>query len=277
MYICVFQCSQHSPGRALHALRRALKDSKSVHRQLASENAALKEQMANKEISWEKERQKLLDKTGGIVSTLYTIRNERDFLDGALQSTTAILKQSDIQRKETERKNEILEEEVCSLKKHLSCQQMETEKIKTLWKEERDQVMKMKLCVEKSLNQFTAGWESQWLVNEEEGDAELTTLQEHCEEKEMKVKEDEIISTVTREIMAMVEGNMVTLKSINTELHQSQAELKSKNKALQDLLSGEQKNNRELEEKWLQKEHTMEEDIKLLSELNTELQVRHIS
>ncbi|XP_045897638.1 UPF0329 protein ECU05_1680/ECU11_0050-like, partial [Micropterus dolomieu] len=72
--------------------------------------------------------------------------------------------------------------------------------------------------------------------------------------------------------MAMVEGNMVTLKSINTELHQSQAELKSKNKALQDLLSGEQKNNRELEEKWLQKEHTMEEDIKLLSELNTELQ-----
>lgn len=233
--------------------------------------------MANNKISWDMEKQKLLSEIDSLVSTLFMTSNHMDDMEKALDCTRATLKESDSKRKEAERKNEILEEEVCSLKKHLSCQQMETEKIKTLWKEERDQVMKMKLCVEKSLNQFTAGWESQWLVNEEEGDAELTTLQEHCEEKEMKVKEDEIISMVTREIMAMVEGNMVTLKSINTELHQSQAELKSKNKALQDLLSGEQKNNRELEEKWLQKEHTMEEDIKLLSELNTELQVRHIS
>lgn len=50
----------------LHSLQQALLDSKKENQEVAAENAALRQQLTRKEISWEKERKKLLKLLGGI-------------------------------------------------------------------------------------------------------------------------------------------------------------------------------------------------------------------
>lgn len=50
----------------LHSLQQALLDSKKENQEVAAENAALRQQLTRKEISWEKERKKLLKLLRGI-------------------------------------------------------------------------------------------------------------------------------------------------------------------------------------------------------------------
>lgn len=50
----------------LHSLQQALLDSKKENQEVAAENTALRQQLTRKEISWEKERKKLLKLLRGI-------------------------------------------------------------------------------------------------------------------------------------------------------------------------------------------------------------------
>lgn len=76
--LCVFKSSEtnepdfaaqqhaHAPNSMLHSLQQALLDSKKENQEVAAENAALRQQLTRKEISWEKERKKLLKLLRGI-------------------------------------------------------------------------------------------------------------------------------------------------------------------------------------------------------------------
>ncbi len=98
MYICVFQYSQQTPSRRQQGLRKALLDSKAENQELAAENAALRVQIASKELSWEQEKKKLLDEKDSLASTLFMARNDLESLVKTAEPARASQKQSDTKK-----------------------------------------------------------------------------------------------------------------------------------------------------------------------------------
>ncbi|XP_029303864.1 calponin homology domain-containing protein DDB_G0272472-like [Cottoperca gobio] len=276
--------SQCALSRTLQALRQGLLETKAQNQELAAENAALKEQT----VSWEKEKKKLLDEKDSLVSTLFMAKKD---MVKALGSARAIDKLFDTQRKEINRICKEKTEEVCSLKESLHFQKMETEKAEQFCKAECDQLDEMKLSFDKTVIQLNEEWESRWLVRQKEVAAELETLQRDCEKKTSQViqEKDDVITRVRKEMMALEGGNLDSLakvSAIKMEIRQSETEWQTKHKVLEDRLrcglaakeeifkktQELQKQSREVEAKWLNKESKMEEEKQLLIQLNIKLQ-----
>ncbi len=183
-------------------------------------------------------------------------------------------------------------------------------------KAEHNQVNKIKLSFDKSLTipavrLFNAEREGRWIVRQEEIVPELKALQQDCEKKVSQViqEKNDVITSVRKEMMPLVEENVAKLRATGTEIHQSETEWQTKHKTLEDRLQCELAakerrafrkhrscRSRETEEEWLAKEEEWlakkeewlakgqewlnkaskkEEEMKLLIQQNIELQVRH--
>ncbi|XP_035522724.1 protein Spindly-like [Morone saxatilis] len=247
--------SQQTLSGTLPDLQQALLDSKAENKELAAENAALKEQIASKELNWEQEKKKLLDEKDSLVSTLFMARNDLDSL---------------VKTVESERAN---------AKDHF-------EELEIKLTEQRVQkVNEMKHIFKKSVIDINTEWERQLDTRLKEAAAEKTS-------QIIQEKDDEI-NSLRHEMMALVERNLATLRAIETEFQESETEWQTKHEALEDCLGRElaakqesfrktqelQEHGRVLEESWLAKEEEwlskaskLEEDIKLLIVQNIELQ-----
>ncbi|XP_026202762.1 coiled-coil domain-containing protein 89-like [Anabas testudineus] len=215
------QDSQHAPN-----LKKARKQAKKQNKELASQNAALKEQMAAKELSWEQEKRKLMK---------------------ALESARA----KKVQEKE---------KEIRSLQNALREQEMETQRVTQYWKGEYDRVTAfwkeendritltwenetkaVKDASKKNLMALNAEWEERWRVREEELVAQIKTLQEETDKKVSQVilEKDDLITKITQEKTSFEEQcaeSSAKLKEKEQELLQSQAEMNRKaEQSLQDL------------------------------------------
>lgn len=285
MYICVFQDSQHALSIFVQAVQRVFLGSKAENKKLATENAVLREWTAIKQLRWEQEKKKLLYENDFLVSTLYIAKCD---MVNALVFARASQKKFDTQGvgKKINRTFKENKDKVRSLTESMCFHMMETEKVKNSWKAEQDQLNEMKLSFDKMLIQLNEEWESRGIARQKEVAAELETLQQDCEKKVSQViqEKDDVITSVRKEMMALIEGNLESLakvRALETQICQRQAEEKEESfKKIQEL----QKQSREVEEKWLIKEQEwlnkvskMEEEMKLLIQQYVELQVHHVS
>ncbi|XP_026225578.1 golgin subfamily A member 6-like protein 1 [Anabas testudineus] len=302
MFTCVLQSlGQVNPEGAVQQhgtrLRQALVSTKRENKVLAAENAALKEQLDKKELSWEQEKRKMLDEIDSLVSTLFMARNDMDSLVKKLESARDKQKVFDTERQKMDKSLKDKEEEVVSLKERLHLQQMETEKVTKQWKEECDKVDEMKHSLNKTVSDLNAEWERRWTVREEEVSSEMKPLQEECETMSHVIQDkDELIVMARNEMMALMEKHLETLTELRTTEEQNlQKERQWQNiyESLEDDLRSEraekevslkkteelQKQSREAEEKWLDKEqgwihktNKVEDEIQLLIQQNIKLQ-----
>ncbi|KAK1882224.1 Reticulocyte-binding protein 2 like a, partial [Dissostichus eleginoides] len=205
----------------LQALRQVLLGFKAAKAELAAENAALKEQRA----SWELEKNMLLDEKEHLVSTLFMARRY-----------------------------------IHSVKESLRFHKTETEKATKAWKELHHQLNEMKPSFDKAVMELKKERESRGLVTENEVAANLENLQQDSERKRSKIiqEKEEAITSDRKGVMALEEEHL-------EETHQRETEWQTKHKVLEgqierDLASkeilkkSEQKQSREVEEKWLNKE-----------------------
>ncbi|KAF3841028.1 hypothetical protein F7725_006890 [Dissostichus mawsoni] len=264
MNICVSQYSTCALSVTLQALRQVLLGFKAAKAELAAENAALKEQRA----SWELEKNMLLDEKEHLVSTLFMARRY-----------------------------------IHSVKESLRFHKTETEKATKAWKEQHHQLNEMKPSFDKAVMELKKERESRGLVTENEVAANLENLQQDSERKRSKIiqEKEEAITSDRKGVMALEEEHL-------EETRQRETEWQTKHKVLEgqierDLASkeilkkSEQKQSREVEEKWLNKEEKwlnkeeewlnkeeewlnkereMRDEMQLLNQKNAQL-VRHIS
>ncbi|XP_044207381.1 nuclear matrix constituent protein 1a-like [Thunnus albacares] len=272
--------NQHTPGRVLQALRRALLDSKTVNQQLAAENSALKEQMACREIDWEHKYQELLDEKAILVKTAN--KNHQQFDDHCRKMDMKL--RGKVEEVHSLRKD--LHHHKVEIRRVIKYWQQEYEKMTAFWKSENDKISKV--CQEekaelecssnKTVTELKATWESKW-SQQEKVLAEQKTLQEDLERKLSQVthEKQDLISVVREKKKALVE-NMFQLSQREVASKQSEAAWRRKYESLEDGFKMEmQRQRQQLEEEWRHKASQMEEEIKLLNEENAQLQVRHIS
>ncbi|XP_078122832.1 uncharacterized protein LOC144528218 [Sander vitreus] len=247
--------SQHALSIFVQAVQRVFLGSKAENKKLATENAVLREWTAIKQLRWEQEKKKLLYEKDFLVSTLYMARCD---MVNALVFARASQKKFDTQGVGKKINGTFKEnkDKVRSLTENLYFHMMETEKVKNSWKAEQDQLNEMKLSFDKMLIQLNEEWESRGIVRQKEVAAELETLQQDCEKKVSQViqEKDDVITSVRKEMMALIEGNLESLakvRALETQICQRQAEEKEESfKKIQEL----QKQSRGVEEKWLIKE-----------------------
>ncbi|XP_039633398.1 DNA ligase 1-like [Perca fluviatilis] len=238
--------SQHALSIFVPAMQQVLLSSKAENKKLATENAALRKWTAIKQLRWEQEKKKLLYEKDFLVSTLNMAKCD---MVKALVFARASQKKFDTQ-------GEGKKDKLRSLTESLYFHMMETEKVKKSWKAEWDQLSEMKLSFDKMLIQLNKEWESRAIARQKEVAAELETLQQDCEKKVSQViqEKDEVIASVRKEMMALIEGNLESLakvRALETQICQRQTEEKEESfKKIQEL----QKQSREVEEKWLIKE-----------------------
>ncbi|XP_026204941.1 golgin subfamily A member 6-like protein 22 [Anabas testudineus] len=230
------QDSQHVPSPLELDLKKAQTQAKNQNEELASQYAALKEQMAAKELSWEQERKKLMK---------------------ALESARANQNQTHLGRKIKQK-----EKEIRSLHNALHEQEVETQRVTQYWKGEYDRVTSfwkeendritliwenetkaIKAASDKNLMDLNAEWEERWHVRQEELGAQIKTLQEETDKKVSQVilEKDDLISKIPQEktsFEARCAESSAKLEEKEQELLQSQAEMNRKaDQGLQDVNS----------------------------------------
>ncbi|XP_018546643.1 uncharacterized protein LOC108893244 [Lates calcarifer] len=194
----------HTFSEMLDDLRQALLDSKKENKDLAAENAVLREQMAS------------------LVSTLSMTRDDLVNLVKSVGCSSAKEKQMDGKNKEMDRRLKKMEEKVNSLKESLHLQQAENARVKKLWKEECDKVKEMELSFHNAILEVNAEWESRWVVRQEEAAVDFQAVQESCEEKIRKIikEKDDMFAGAKSEKLALEEQVKIltTLRTIEMEI-----------------------------------------------------------
>ncbi|XP_056259583.1 golgin subfamily A member 6-like protein 22 [Seriola aureovittata] len=265
------QQEAHPPSKTLQALRRALLNAQRQNKELAAENAALKEQVASKDISWEAEKKMLLEKT--------------------VESERAARTKLDAERRNMDRRMREKEKEVHSLREHLRFQQTQTEMAKKQWMAEVASIKEMELSFDQSIIQFTAAWESRLTAREEKAVAELKALQESCDKrvKDITLQQEQHISSARADNLVLIYRNLEHLDKIKTleaKIKQKEIEWQEDVRTLEENLRREQEvkedelqQQNKAEDRWLAKQEDwikkvscIEEEIQRLILQNIELQ-----
>lgn len=247
MYISVFQIFGQSE---LQYLRRAFLSSQADIQKLATENAALKQQMASKEQSWENERKKLLSE------------HRRILAEDVLQTSTEldkVVEELKLKRElyelrcEMSRQVQEKEDEVRSIKQELLDKtkdqeedlRRENEKVS---KSCEDKVTELKTTYDQQVSDLNTEWQRRLLEKENV----ITDL-------EVKAKEVSEENFHLKKKVEVMEAFLTRLEKWKTKC--------------QD----QQNDHYRVEEQLHLKVEQLEEKIELLTKENTDLEVCHVS